>query len=101
MEIRFLVFDKVYGGKLLASGMTLLNVGNEFPNHLIFVRIKLEDRAKFNYKPEEQFKGKCVIISGKLVVDYNGKPEIEIIVTDPAQITETYIFDPKLHLKKQ
>ena len=27
------VFDKEYGGKLLGNGMTLLNVGGEFPNH--------------------------------------------------------------------
>ena len=34
-----LVFDKVYGGKLLNNGMTLLNVGEEFPNHTLVVMI--------------------------------------------------------------
>ena len=93
-----LIFDKVYGGKLLTNGTTLLNVGNDFPNHLLVVMIKSDDRARFNFKPEEQFKGKQVIISGKLI-DYNGKPEI--IVTAPEQITETNTVDPRLYLKKQ
>ena len=47
------VRDKVYGGRLLSNGMTLLNLGGDFPNHLLVVMIKSEDRAKFNVKPEE------------------------------------------------
>jgi hypothetical protein len=48
----------VYGGKLLGNGITLSNVGGEFPNHLLVVMIKREDRSKFTYKPEEYLKGK-------------------------------------------
>ena len=35
-----IVLDKVYGGKLLAIGMTLLNVRGEFHNHLLVVMIR-------------------------------------------------------------
>ena len=86
------VMDKVYGGRLLSNGMTLLNLGGDFPNHLLVVMIKSEDRAKFNYKPEEVFAGKYVLVTGKLI-DYKGKPEI--IITDPSQIKETIPTDPE------
>lgn len=93
-----LIFDKVYGGKLLKNGVTLLSVGHGFPDQLLVVRINADDRAKFKFKPEEQFKGKQVVISGKLG-EVDGKPEIRI--TTPEQITETNIADPRLYLKKQ
>ena len=48
--------------------------------------IKSEDRAKFNFKPEELLKGKYVLETGK-VIDYKGKPEI--IVTEPSQIKKS------------
>lgn len=92
------VFDKVYGGKLLNNGMTLLNVGGDFPNHLLVVMIKPKDRSKFTIKPEEHFVGKQVMVSG-VIIDYKGKPEI--IINDPKQIAETDITDPKLYVKNQ
>jgi hypothetical protein len=93
-----LVLDKVYGGIILSNAMTLLNVGNDFPNHLLVVMIRSEDRAKFKFKPEEQFKGKQVIISGRLI-EYKGKPAISVSAL--GQIIETDKVDSKLPFKKQ
>ena len=79
------VIDKVYSGKHLENGLTLLNVGGDYPNQLLVVMIKPKHRAMFSFKPEEQFKGKRVIISG-IIVDYKSKPEI--VITNPSQIIE-------------
>jgi micrococcal nuclease len=84
------VFDKVYGVKLLDNGMTLLNMGAEYPNHLLVVMIKSEDKAKFAYKPEEQLNGKQLLVTGKLI-DYKGKAQI--VVTEPYQIIQVNVTD--------
>ncbi|NEU08636.1 hypothetical protein GZH53_09965 [Flavihumibacter sp. R14] len=76
--------DQVYGGKLLNNGMTLLNLGEDFPNHLVTVVIKAEDRSKFSGKPEEELVGKTVRIMGK-IEEYKGKPQI--IIVSPNQIS--------------
>ncbi len=76
--------DKVYGGKLLNNGMTLLNLGGDFPNHLVTVVIKAEDRSKFSGKPEEDLVGKKVRIIGRME-EYKGKPQI--IIVSPNQIS--------------
>ena len=77
------ISDQVYGGKLLNNGMTLLNLGGDFPDHLLTAVIKAEDRSKFKGKPEEDLVGKKVRINGK-IEDYKGKPQV--ILTDPAQL---------------
>ena len=74
---------KIFGSKFFANNnMTLLDVGGFNPNQDLTVMIAGADRSKF-VKPEDDFKGKEVTITGK-IIDYKGKPEI--IVTDPAQI---------------
>lgn len=85
------VMDKVYGGRYLKNGMTLLNLGADFPNHLLVVMIKSEDRAKFPYKPDEELKGKWISVTGKLI-DYKGKTAV--IGTEPYQIRITLPPDP-------
>jgi len=72
------ICDKVYSTKLInGSNMTLLNLGGFYPNQLLTVMIKGQDRGKFKDAPENFFKGKKVCVTGK-VVDYKGKPEIVV-----------------------
>lgn len=78
------VCDKIWSTKLLdASNMTFLDMGGYHPNQLLTILIKSEDRSKFKGKPEEDFKGRQVCVTGT-IIDFKGKPEI--IVTDPDQI---------------
>ena len=78
------ICSKVFGGKYLdQSGITFLNVGGNYPDALLSIVIKGDDRKKFKDAPEVAFKDKNVCITGTLI-DYKGKPEIA--VTDPAQI---------------
>jgi hypothetical protein len=81
---KVVICDQVYGGKFLSgSSLTLLDVGGSHPDELLTLIIKGDDRKKFKTAPEENLKGKKVCITG-LLIDYKGKPEIEI--TDPEQI---------------
>jgi DNA/RNA endonuclease YhcR with UshA esterase domain len=78
------VTGKIYSSKLIASNnMTLLDVGGFNPNQDLTVMIEGTNRSKFKGKPEEDYKGREVTITGK-VIDFKGKPEI--VVTDPEQI---------------
>ncbi|TDW96309.1 S1/P1 nuclease [Dinghuibacter silviterrae] len=77
--------DKVYGGRYFDnSGMTLLNLGGEYPNQKMTVVIRGEDRSKFKDAPETFYMGKQICVTGKQEM-YKGRPEI--VVTDPSQIT--------------
>jgi hypothetical protein len=71
------VIDTVYGGKLLSSNMTLIDVGGRYPHELLTIMIPAADRSKFSGSPETDWKGKAVSVTGK-IIDYKGKPEIVI-----------------------
>jgi micrococcal nuclease len=74
------ICSKVYGGKYFAnakSAITLLNVGGLYPDALLTVLIKPENRTAFANKPEEFYIGKEVCITGKIIM-FKGKPEIEL-----------------------
>jgi len=77
------VTDKVFGGKLLSSNMTLIDVGAYYPNQLLTIMIPPASRDKFPGKPEIDWKGKVVTVTGK-IIEYKGKPEI--VVTDAREI---------------
>lgn len=79
------VCDKFYGGKVLSSGMVLLNLGGAYPDQKLTVVIKAEDRSKFKDAPDIYYDGKKVCVTGHVEM-YKGKPEI--VVTDPSQIKE-------------
>ncbi|WP_207536297.1 hypothetical protein [Desertivirga arenae] len=79
-----LLTSKVYSGKFLDNtGLTLLNLGADYPNQLLTVVIRGNDRKKFASVPEELFKGKTVSIDG-IVSEYKGRKQI--VVTNPEQI---------------
>lgn len=66
------VCGKVYSDKAL-SGMTLVNLGADYPNQLL--TIVLRDEAKTSWKKRN---GSNICVKGK-VIDYKGKPEIIVI----------------------
>jgi micrococcal nuclease len=61
---------------------TFLNLDQQYPNQIFTVVIWGENRTKFG-KPEEDYKGKRICVSGKITA-YAGKPEI--VASDPKQI---------------
>lgn len=61
---------------------TFLNLDKRYPNQIFTVVIWGENRTKFG-KPEEDYKGKRICVSGKITA-YAGKPEI--VASDPKQI---------------
>lgn len=68
--------DKVYGVKTFDNGMTLLNIGGKYPNHLLTVMIPAKVKATIGFDLDQHFKNVVpVSITGKLI-DYKGKPEI-------------------------
>jgi len=78
------VTGKIFGSKFFANNnMTLLDVGGYNPNQELTIMIAGADRPKFKGKPEDDYKGKEVTVTGK-IIDFKGKPEI--VVTDPEQI---------------
>jgi hypothetical protein len=63
------VCGKVYEAKLLRDVVgrpTLMNLGGEYGNERIEVRIKFNELAKFDYKPEKIFLHKNVCITGTI-----------------------------------
>jgi len=62
---------------------TFLNLDKSYPNQIFTVVIWGEHRSKFG-KPEEDYRGKRICITGKITA-YAGLPEI--VATDPKQIT--------------
>jgi DNA/RNA endonuclease YhcR with UshA esterase domain len=80
------ISDKVYSTKLIENtNMVLLDLGGEHPNQYLTVVIRGEDRSKFNSRPEEYYKGREVIVTGKLI-DYRGKPEIVVSSPDDLKL---------------
>jgi DNA/RNA endonuclease YhcR with UshA esterase domain len=64
------------------SQPTFLNLDKPYPNHIFTVVIWGSNRSKFG-KPEDDFKGKKICVTGKITA-YAGLPEI--IADDPKQI---------------
>jgi hypothetical protein len=62
---------------------TFLNLDRPFPNYTVTVLIHGQDRSKFGTAPEEFFKGKTVLVTGK--IEPRGE-KLQIVVTDPAQV---------------
>ena len=80
------ICSKVFGGRFIensAAKPTLLNLGAAFPNHKLTIAINNEDRKNFTGKPEDDYTGKNVCVTGK-VIEFKGKPEI--VVTRPQEI---------------
>ncbi|MBS1525332.1 MAG: S1/P1 nuclease [Bacteroidetes bacterium] len=73
------VCSKVYGHKDFGS-MVLVNMGGAYPNSLFTIVLRGDAKSL-----GESLDGKSICVTGQ-VIDYKGKPEIE--VKDKTQITE-------------
>lgn len=72
------VCGKVHGGIYLENSKntpTFLNLGGDYPNHLLTVVIWPAVRTEFPEKPEAFYKDKNVCILGRIEV-YKEKPQI-------------------------
>lgn len=77
--------ETVYGGKYFDnSGMTLLNLGGQYPNNTMTVVIYKKDRGNWKEDPLKLYDGKKICVTGKKMI-YQGKPEI--VVEQPKDIT--------------
>lgn len=73
---KVMICDKIYGSHVVKSnGMTLLNVGNTYPNNLLTLAIFEKDLKNFSYNPSDSLTDRSVCVTGKLIL-YKGKPEI-------------------------
>jgi hypothetical protein len=86
------ITENVYDGKIMESGIIILSIGGYEPKQELTVMIPASGRNKFKGRPWEDYKGKDVTVSGKLV-SYNGKPAI--IVSDPQQLKVVLIDNTK------
>lgn len=83
------VCGKVYSARFMENiknTPAFLNIGAAFPNQLLTVVIWGDARTKFETKPEEQYAGKEICISGKIEL-YKEKAQMDI--KELAQITCT------------
>ena len=69
------ICSKVYSTKKLSSGITFLNIGDEYPNSPLTVVIFKDDLKNFKKNPEKYYKGKEICVTGRLIL-YKEKPEI-------------------------
>ena len=70
------ICDKIYGAYVIKSnGMTLLNVGNTYPDNPLTLAIFEKDLAHFSYVPADFLPEKTVCATGKLIL-YKDKAEI-------------------------
>jgi hypothetical protein len=75
------ISDRVYSGQLVKStGTIILDIGGYEPKQELTVLIPDTYRHTFKGHPEIDYRGKDVIIRGKLTV-YEGKPAM--VITDP------------------
>lgn len=71
------ICDMIYGSYITKgnSPVTLLNVGEDFPDNPITFVVYAKDRKNFSYDPAEFLVDKTVCAIGKLV-EFKGKPQI-------------------------
>lgn len=77
------ICDSVYTTKALDK-VSLINLGGAYPQELITVAINKEDQHKFTSQPASMFLGNKICVTG-VITEFKGK--VQIIVTDPKQIT--------------
>lgn len=81
------IVGKVVSVKYLPkSETTFLNLDQSFPNQIFTISIFKDGRRNFSYLPEKELDGKYVVVTGKVEMDKNGIPGIN--VTREEQIVE-------------
>ena len=82
--------DKVFSIKV-DKGNIILCLGGDSPDQFLTAVIKSSDRKNFRGKPELDFKGKDVCVTGKVTRE-NGKPQI--ILSSSKQIHAIMMDNP-------
>ena len=79
------VVGKVVSTKFTSkSRATFINLDQSFPNQVFTITIWGDSRKNFSYKPEEKLEGQYIKVTGKVSLDKNGVPSIN--VTNEKQI---------------
>ncbi|TDH17804.1 hypothetical protein EXU57_24755 [Segetibacter sp. 3557_3] len=79
---------KIYSVRYIERGntrLTLLSMGNTFPNQLLTVVIPVDVRKKLNYKPEDSLNNQQICVTGK-IEEFQGKPQVLILKTEDIRI---------------
>lgn len=83
------VIGKVVSTKYLEkSQATFLNLDKSFPNQFFTVTIWKDGRRNFSYKPESELDEKYIIVTGKIELDKNGTPIINVRHEEQIEIME-------------
>jgi endonuclease G len=83
------IIGKVVSTKFLdKSQSTFLNLDKSFPNQYFTVTIWKDGRRNFSYKPEIELDGKYIIVTGKVELDKNGTPIINVRYESQIEILE-------------
>jgi endonuclease G len=81
------IIGKVVSTKFIPkSQSTFLNLDQSFPNQIFSITIWKNGRRNFSYKPEDELKGKYISVTGKVELDKNGIPAINVIKEEQIQI---------------
>lgn len=73
------VVGKVVSTKFTSkSRATFINLDQSFPNQVFTVTIWGDNRKNFSYKPEEKLEGEYIKVTGKVSLDKNGVPSINV-----------------------
>ena len=76
IDKKVIVCSKVYGMRTNAN-VTLINIGDRFPNSPLTIVIEAKDRSSFKGDLEELFSNKYICVKGRVSL-YNGKVEIHV-----------------------
>jgi endonuclease G len=86
------IIGKVVSTKFIPkSQSTFLNLDQSFPNQIFSITIWKNGRRNFSYKPEVELKGKYISVTGKVELDKNGIPAINVIKEEQIQIWDEEI----------
>jgi endonuclease G len=83
------IVGKVVSSKFIPkSQSTFLNLDKEFPNQIFSITIWNSARRNFSFKPETAFDGKYIVVTGKVTLDKNGVPSINVKSEEQIEIWE-------------
>jgi endonuclease G len=83
------IVGKVVSSKFISkSQSTFLNLDKEFPNQIFTITIWNDARRNFSFKPETAYDGKHIVVSGKVELDKNGIPTINVKREEQIQFWE-------------
>ncbi len=83
------IVGKVVSTKFISkSQSTFLNLDKEFPNQIFSITIWNNARRNFSFKPETAFDEKYIVVTGKVTLDKNGIPTINVKSEEQIQLWE-------------